>query len=86
MLSSALLHEDCHANQDGEQVQGEVVSKQYYENEYEAHRLQVEYLNAVRAWLLDTQQLQAGSPDDRRLKRYILIVDRAALDFQQRAR
>lgn len=42
MLSSALLHEDCHSNQDGEQTQGTVVSKQYYQNEYEAHRLQVD--------------------------------------------
>lgn len=86
MLSSALLHEDCHSNQDGEQTDKQPVSKHYYQREYEAHRLQVEYLNAVRAWLRDTQQLQADSPDDRRLMRYINMVERAAYDYEQRAR
>lgn len=74
MLSSALLHEDVHCNQDGEEVEDVPIPDTRYKNEVVAHEKQLAYIVKALAFLVSINQIEIGSVPEKRLRWYVVRV------------
>ena len=70
MLSSVLLHEDVHCNQDGTKQDGVPMNKQAYKNEAIAHEKQIAYVGKATAWCLANNIIEPNSAPHKKLRYY----------------